>query len=382
MSLRLRTYYTVTVAVVAGGERGGLGGIAGRAERVRAHVRDCRRLLGGVGRRCGRWSWGIPRRCAGITAATAHRLANWQIAAGEGACLLDRVPDPRVVADPGLVDRQDVLGAVGRPRRDQSAIIGTQRLRGARHRVDGTCRFDRRASADKVRGTWCRSVPPVSGMGVSGMGVVASAQVSTRRWWLVAVAVGLLLGPLDLWGQVVTPYPWAHLFNSPSVWAAAAFGYGRWARGRIAAPLGATIALVVAVEAYYLADVVVRGASASNLTSPTAVVWLAAAVLAGIVFGVAGESAPLRAGWRTVLGRGALPAVFGAEAVRNALRVASEPADGRPADLGQFAAVLAVLSAVCLLIVTRRVERRVGVAVTAVAVGAAAAIGVTAHVVI
>jgi hypothetical protein len=202
--------------------------------------------------------------------------------------------------------------------------------------------------------------------------------MSLRRWWWVtAVAAGLLLGPLDLWGQVNTPYPWAHLFNSPAVWAAAAFAYGRWVRVLPAAAVGAVIVLVVGVEAYYLADVLVRDANRSNLTSPTAAVWLAAGVVAGLVFGIAGGWAAATSGWRAVLGRAALPAIFAAEAVHNLIRVATEPADGRPEDLGQFAVVLASLSIASLILTTRGADGRTvpqviaAAAVAAVAVGAA-----------
>ena len=196
-----------------------------------------------------------------------------------------------------------------------------------------------------------------------------------RWWWVVAVVAGLVLGPLDLWGQVNTPYPLAHLFNSPAVWAAAAFAYGRWVRQLPAAAVGAVIVLVVGVEAYYLADVLVRDASPANLTSPTAAVWLAAGVVAGLVFGLAGSWAAATSGWRAVLGRAALPAIFGAEAVHNLLRLANEPADGRPEDLGQFAALLAVLSVAALVATTRGADRRTTLQVIAAAVVAAAAVG-------
>jgi Family of unknown function (DUF6518) len=198
-----------------------------------------------------------------------------------------------------------------------------------------------------------------------------------RWWWLAAVGAGLVLGPLDLWGQVNTPYPWANLFNSPAVWAAAAFVYGRWVRELPAAVVGAVIVLVVGVEAYYLADVLVRGASRSNLTSSTAAVWLMAGVVAGVVFGVAGGWAAEMSGWRAVLGRAALPAVFAAEAVHNLLRLANEPAGGRPEDLGQFAVLLASLSITAVVATTRGTERPTAMrviattAITAAAVGAA-----------
>ena len=172
---------------------------------------------------------------------------------------------------------------------------------------------------------------------------VRSRPSGLRRAWLpVAVLAGLVLGPLDLAGQVGAPYPWAHLFNSPAIWATAAFAWGRWAHDRWAGPIGGVVLLVVAVEAYYLADVVVRDADPSNLTSATAAVWLVAAVAAGGAFGTAGHWAAATTGPRAVLGRAALPAVLGGEAVYAVARVVTEPADGRPSDLGAFAVLLAV----------------------------------------
>jgi hypothetical protein len=195
-----------------------------------------------------------------------------------------------------------------------------------------------------------------------------------RWWWLVAVVSGLLLGPLDLWGQVNTSYPWAHLLNSPAVWATAAFAYGRWVRELPAAAVGAVVLLVVGVEAYYVADVLVRDASRSNLTSSTAFLWVVAGVVGGVVFGIAGSWATETSGWRAVLGRAELPAMFGAEALHNLIRVTNEPADGRPEDLGQFAVLLAVLSIAALVGTTRGTDRRTAlqvIAATAAAVGAA-----------
>jgi hypothetical protein len=200
---------------------------------------------------------------------------------------------------------------------------------------------------------------------------------SLRRWWWpVAVVAGLALGPLDLWGQVNTPYPWANLFNSPAVWAAAAFAFGNWLRVRPAAPIGAVIVLVVGVEAYYLAAVLVRDASTTTLTSPTALVWLAGGVLAGSVFGVAGSWAVERSGWRAVLGRAALPSVFAAEAVRAGVRLANEPNDARPDDLGPFALLLAVIGITTLVVLVREVDRRTAALVVATTAAAAVTVGV------
>jgi hypothetical protein len=211
---------------------------------------------------------------------------------------------------------------------------------------------------------------------VLGNPPVVTTETSLRRWWwVVAVVAGVLLGPIDLWGQVNAPYPWAHLFNSPSVWAAAAFVYGRWVRDLPAAPVGAVIVLAVGVETYYLADVLVRNANSANLTSTTAMVWLGAGLVAGLVFGLAGSWAAERSGWRAVLGRAALPAVFGAEAVRSVVRITTEPADGRPEDLGQFALLLAVLGISALVLLVRGADRRTVVQVVAATTVASLAVG-------
>jgi hypothetical protein len=104
-------------------------------------------------------------------------------------------------------------------------------------------------------------------------------------------------------------------------------------------------------------------------------VWLVAGVVAGSVFGVAGSWAAETSGWRAVLGRAALPAIFGAEAVHNLIRVATEPADARPEDLGQFAVLLAALSIATLVATTRGADRRTAVQVLVATAVASAAVG-------
>jgi hypothetical protein len=146
--------------------------------------------------------------------------------------------------------------------------------------------------------------------------------------------------------------------------------------------VGAAIVLVVAVEAYYLADVLVRDADRANLTSPTALVWLVAGIVAGLVFGTAGAWVATPSGWREVLGRAALPAVLGAEATYNVMRIATEPADGRPDDLGQFAALLTVLGLAVLAALIRHTDRRTAARVAGLAIGAAVSIGIAAATVI
>ncbi|MCW2527193.1 MAG: hypothetical protein JWM76_2053 [Pseudonocardiales bacterium] len=104
------------------------------------------------------------------------------------------------------------------------------------------------------------------------------------------IVAGLALGPADLWAQTVVPYPWANLANSGAVWALAGFGLGVWVRrGRGASAIGAAVMLVVAVESYYLADVLFRDANTSSLWNGASQLWLAFAVVVGLGVGAAGS---------------------------------------------------------------------------------------------
>ena len=187
-----------------------------------------------------------------------------------------------------------------------------------------------------------------------------------------AVLTGAVFGPLDLAGQVHTPYPFANLFNSPAVWAALAFVVGIRVRDLPRATVGAVVATVVAVETYYLADVVVRGADTSNLTSPTACVWIVLGIGAGVVFGTAGGVVTHRTRWRRVVAQALLPAVFASEAIHQLVRhVTTEPGAG-PSDSVEFAALLVVLAAASLTWILHVGHRRDRWQVIAVALVATA----------
>ncbi|MET7669382.1 DUF6518 family protein [Micromonospora luteifusca] len=114
-------------------------------------------------------------------------------------------------------------------------------------------------------------------------------EVRRRHRVLTVVVCGVLLGVVDLLLQRSLPYPWANLANSSAVWAVGAFAIGWWLRADWRRSVFAGIVLlVVAVEAYYLAAVVLMNDSAQNLWSPTTIAWLFFGVLAGAFFGAAG----------------------------------------------------------------------------------------------
>ena len=134
---------------------------------------------------------------------------------------------------------------------------------------------------------------------------------------LCAVAAGVVLGAVDLAGQLLLPYPWANLANSPAVWAAAAFAFGAWVRGGpLRAAVAGVVLLLVAVEGYYLAAALVLDDELANLWSPATLIWLVAAVLAGLVFGPAGRAWRGDRWWPATIGLGLLGAVFVGEGIR------------------------------------------------------------------
>ena len=178
---------------------------------------------------------------------------------------------------------------------------------------------------------------------------VSSPDRSTLHCVLVAVACGALFGPFVLAGQVHAPYPLANLFNSPAVWAAAAFGFGVWAQSRMRAVLGASVMEVVAVMAYYLADVVVRGSDASIVVSRTALVWVVLGIGAGAIFGAAGAAVDDPSSGLRAVGIALLPAVFLAEASHQMIRHLTTDADSRPDDLMSTALLLTALAAAALI---------------------------------
>jgi hypothetical protein len=184
------------------------------------------------------------------------------------------------------------------------------------------------------------------------------------RWTsvLVPVVVGLALGPLDLLLQRVLPYPFADLANSPALWALVAFGVG-WSdriRGRWWPAAAGTLTLLLAVEGYYATAVLALGDDAATMTNRAAVTWLAAAVVAGLVFGTAGSWARSAHPWRGPLGSAVAVGVLLAEAWLDLARLAGAGDDpARSQDLVQTALVLLVLATVTAVLAGRSARQRV-----------------------
>jgi len=178
---------------------------------------------------------------------------------------------------------------------------------------------------------------------------------------LIAVVVGLVLGPVDLLLQRVLPYPFANLANSPAVWALVAFAVG-WSgrvRGRWWPVVAATIAMLLAVESYYLAAVLALGDDVSTMTNSAALLWLALAVGAGVVFGTAGSWARSAHPWRGPVGTAAAVGVLLAEAAfKLTLSWGPSADEAYRHDAIQTAVLLVLLAAVTGVVAGRSATQR------------------------
>ncbi|WP_139981798.1 DUF6518 family protein [Nocardioides litoris] len=146
-------------------------------------------------------------------------------------------------------------------------------------------------------------------------GHARSAHPAVRRPLLVAAGAGVALGVVDLALQLSLPYPLADLANSSAVWAVLALVLARvLGTGEVRSALAGVVALVVAVEAYYLAAIALDKAAVTSLVAPTSVAWMVMGVVAGAGFGVAGAWSRRGRSWWAAAGIGAGVAVLLAEA--------------------------------------------------------------------
>ena len=116
---------------------------------------------------------------------------------------------------------------------------------------------------------------------------VRPAPAGPRHPWLPAVVLllGVGVGVGAEWAQGVLDDPWAMWANSVAAWCLPAFLLGALSRGpRVAVAAGVATELLL-VAGYYAAQAV----QLLPVDRTTVVVWLAAGVLGGVVFGTAGH---------------------------------------------------------------------------------------------
>ena len=180
----------------------------------------------------------------------------------------------------------------------------------------------------------------------------------------VPVLAGLVLGPLDVALKHVLPAPFGHLLNSSPVWALVAFVVGWCVRSTASwwPAVAGTLTLLLAVETYYLAYVLLRDRDPVVLVDDHAVGWLVVGVGAGVVFGTAGAWARSGQAWRGPAGTATAAGLLLTGAWVELSRVAGT---ARVADLSyrhdmvQAALVLLVLAGLSAVLAARSARQRV-----------------------
>ncbi|SEQ68704.1 DUF6518 family protein [Microlunatus flavus] len=208
----------------------------------------------------------------------------------------------------------------------------------------------------------------------SGPAAPARRTAGASTGWasvIVPVAVGAALGPLDVVLKHVLPAPFGHLLNSSPVWALAAFVVGWAVRARPGwwPGLAGTLTLLVAVESYYLAYVVLRDRDTATLLDTHAQWWLFVGVGAGVVFGTAGAWAREGRRWRGPAGTATVVGLLLTGAWVELLRFAGASDTGYRHDTVQAALVLLVLAAVAVVLAARSARQRVAGLALALPVG-------------
>ena len=208
------------------------------------------------------------------------------------------------------------------------------------------------------------------GAGEAG-GFAETGDGHRRGWWRVlgsAVVAGLVFGPVDLAVQKLLPYPFADLGNSMAVWALGAFLFGAWVgTGRLRPIAGAAAFNLVAVESYYLAATLVQHDAIGNLWATSTLLFLFAAVVAGLVFGLGGALARSGPGWQRLVGAALPGAVFLAEAGIRFTQGHGDPDAGYRRDRFEDALMYAIIALVLGLVIGRGARGRwQGLAVSAV----------------
>ena len=130
------------------------------------------------------------------------------------------------------------------------------------------------------------------------------------RTLAAAVIAGLIVGALTQLGQRLLPDALQPLANSISPWITVSFAVGAFSQRSSLAAIGGWLSLVFALVGYYVLVEVQYGYGAST---SSLVVWGAASLLGGLVFGPAGWFWRNGSGVQRAIAAGLLAAAFIAE---------------------------------------------------------------------
>ena len=195
------------------------------------------------------------------------------------------------------------------------------------------------------------------------------------RLVLVSAIAGVVLGVGDLVWMTHVDHPWAELANSSAVWAVAAFVLAAVLRlGVVQGAVAGVVMLLVAVEAFYGAAVLIDNASTATFTSPNTQMWLFMGLISGAAFGVAGSWAVGSSWLRGVVGWALAAGVLVGEGALRLVHLDRFDLAQQP-DLRQLGWTTIALGLLVLLAAARRPLRLLGAAALTVPVAVLCAAG-------
>jgi Family of unknown function (DUF6518) len=151
----------------------------------------------------------------------------------------------------------------------------------------------------------------VSGPAVATGPASGGSAVIARRVSLIVV-VGIATGALTQVGQSVLPDGWSQAANAISPWLFVAFALGAAMPDRRWAVVAGVAALILSLVGYYLMIELRYGYGGSR---GSLLLWGTGALVAGTVFGVAGQWWRRGGPWQVAAAIGVLAAVFVAEGI-------------------------------------------------------------------
>ncbi|WP_376768438.1 DUF6518 family protein [Paenibacillus planticolens] len=110
-------------------------------------------------------------------------------------------------------------------------------------------------------------------------------RMNSLEYLMFSAAAGIIVGILTVLGQRVLPGNWNSLANSGTVWLIPAFFVGALGSTKTRSAIASILSLIGMVAGYYGYSMMIHGVAHSLYFI---MVWLGAAMIGGILFGIAG----------------------------------------------------------------------------------------------
>ncbi|MRN52657.1 DUF6518 family protein [Paenibacillus monticola] len=136
------------------------------------------------------------------------------------------------------------------------------------------------------------------------------AQRQTMKLWksiFFSVVIGIVVGILTVLGQGILPGNWNSLANSGTVWLIPTFFIGALGSRKLTAAINGILSLFGMVAGYYAYAMLIQDVSHSLYYI---LLWTGAAVVGGIIFGIAGHLWRQGRSWWRHCGSALLGGVF------------------------------------------------------------------------